>query len=181
MKSWIKFYTEALHDRKMRRLDRFDKSVYYDLLLLAGYDDKGGYLPSLEDIALELNLKKSVAKKSIDKLLKVGLLIENKNSLFVISVCESDPQNLRNSKEYSDWRNAVFNRDDYTCQLCGQHGGKLNAHHIKQFKKFPELRLDLDNGITLCERCHKKVHHDDMKDREFVALYFKHEIEIKRN
>ena len=65
---------------------------------------------------------------------------------------------IRNSGDYSEWRTAVFERDDYTCQICGQHGGKLNAHHIERFADNPDKRLDIDNGITLCEKCHKKVH-----------------------
>jgi len=56
-----------------------------------------------------------------------------------------------------DWRSAVFVRDDYTCQSCGKVGGKLQAHHIKPYKMFPELRLEIGNGITLCVDCHKKT------------------------
>lgn len=52
----------------------------------------------------------------------------------------------------------VYERDNFKCQNCGQVGGELNAHHIKSFKKYPKLRLDLDNGITLCIGCHKEVH-----------------------
>ena len=56
-----------------------------------------------------------------------------------------------------EWRNAVYKRDDYTCQDCQIKGKRLNAHHIKGFKDYPELRFDLDNGITLCVDCHKKT------------------------
>lgn len=64
---------------------------------------------------------------------------------------------LRKSIEYKDWRRAVFERDNYTCVFCGQQGGRLNADHIKRFADYPELRLDLDNGRTLCEPCHRKT------------------------
>lgn len=56
---------------------------------------------------------------------------------------------------YRLWRESVFKRDDYTCQICFVRGVKLQADHIKQFAKFPELRLELSNGRTLCVECHK--------------------------
>jgi hypothetical protein len=64
----------------------------------------------------------------------------------------------RSSPEYVQWRAKVFERDDYTCQKCGQRGGVLNAHHIKSYAKYKKLRTDVTNGITLCEVCHKKEH-----------------------
>jgi len=61
---------------------------------------------------------------------------------------------IMNTFEYRRWRNSVFERDNYTCQCCGKRGGKLNAHHKENFSTHIELRLDIDNGLTLCEDCH---------------------------
>jgi 5-methylcytosine-specific restriction endonuclease McrA len=67
-------------------------------------------------------------------------------------------EKLRKSLEYKNWRRLVFTRDNFTCQYCGQIGGELNAHHIKPWKDYPELRYEIDNGITLCKFCHKELH-----------------------
>jgi len=61
-------------------------------------------------------------------------------------------------KEYREWRVAVFERDNYTCQKCNEKGGELNAHHICGFKDYPELRFEIKNGITFCKKCHGKFH-----------------------
>lgn len=64
----------------------------------------------------------------------------------------------RRYPEYTDWRKSVFERDDYTCCVCGEKGGRLNAHHLYGYDKYKELRTSLNNGITLCEQCHKSFH-----------------------
>lgn len=64
---------------------------------------------------------------------------------------------IRNSEEYSAWRKKVFERDEYTCQECGAKGVPLHADHIRSFAHFPELRLDVDNGRTLCVPCHQET------------------------
>lgn len=64
----------------------------------------------------------------------------------------------RNSSRYRNWRKKVFERDNFTCQHCGQRGGELNAHHVKPFAKYKKLRFEVDNGLTLCVSCHRNVH-----------------------
>ena len=84
---------------------------------------------------------------------------------------------IRSSFKYHQWRQEVFMRDDFTCQKCNKKGGDISAHHIKPFTKLveevkrnlPLLDLyegamlytplwDVDNGQTLCEKCHKKTY-----------------------
>lgn len=65
---------------------------------------------------------------------------------------------IRNGIELRLWREAVFARDNWTCQDCLIRGGELQAHHIKSFTKYPELRTSIENGLTLCLKCHKKRH-----------------------
>jgi 5-methylcytosine-specific restriction endonuclease McrA len=71
-----------------------------------------------------------------------------------------------------EWRKRVFERDNFTCQDCLKRGGKLQAHHIRPFALYPELRFEVSNGITLCETCHNK------KRKE---LYKKYKIHKRRN
>jgi len=61
--------------------------------------------------------------------------------------------------EYYDWRKAVYELYDFTCQKCGKRGGKINAHHIDDYASNPQLRIDLDNGIVFCDKCHRDFHH----------------------
>ena len=80
---------------------------------------------------------------------------------------------IRGSKEYDNWRDSVFKRDNYCDQFSGIKGnGNLNAHHIvslcnliennniRSFDdalKCPEI-WDINNGITMFETTHVAYH-----------------------
>ncbi len=65
-----------------------------------------------------------------------------------------------------DWARIVIDvwvRDNATCQRCGKQGGQANhrtvhIHHKASFDEYPELRLELDNVVLLCSKCHGWVH-----------------------
>lgn len=68
-------------------------------------------------------------------------------------------------KQFAKWKKAVKERDNYICQRCGEplQGKRAEAHH-----KLPvwwtrntllkDMEYDLDNGITLCLKCHRQLH-----------------------
>ncbi len=42
------------------------------------------------------------------------------------------------------------------CYLC-EARKELEAHHLKSFIQYPDLRFDINNGITLCKKCHDSI------------------------
>lgn len=64
----------------------------------------------------------------------------------------------RRSMYMRDARQACFERDNYTCRSCGQHGGKLNAHHVWPFQRWQEWKYEVWNLVTLCKGCHDNWH-----------------------
>lgn len=68
---------------------------------------------------------------------------------------------IRGSLEFAAWRKSVFERDNHTCMECGARSKSgssvyLHAHHVVPFAVSPEKRFDVDNGLTLCKKCHDK-------------------------
>ncbi len=70
------------------------------------------------------------------------------------------PENKKiyHSIYYDLWRMSIFAKNGWACQKCKIKGGKLRPHHIRNFAQNSELRFAIDNGITLCEKCHKEFH-----------------------
>ena len=161
MRQWIKLYTEALHDRKMRKLSRFDKSVFYDLLLLAGQDDNGGVLPDIEDIALELDLKKPEAQKSVENLIKAGIICKDINdNLMITRFQERQDSNLsgyERVKRYRETRKSVINdnvndnADDNTMITNESYQEVINdnAEDTEMITVDKEIEIDKEIDINL--------------------------------
>lgn len=98
-------------------------------------------------------------KISITKKLKYGSKRKDKRYLKNL---------IRKSADYRQWRKAVFERDNYTCQICKKRNKKgisvyLEADHILSFELYPQLRFVISNGRTLCKECHRKTHNFGVK------------------
>ena len=67
-------------------------------------------------------------------------------------------RNIRgDSGESVIWTRKVKNRDNWKCKKANNDCvGILEAHHILTVKDFPELRYDINNGITLCKYHHPR-------------------------
>ena len=66
-------------------------------------------------------------------------------------------QKKRNDPRIKEWRQAVFERDKFTCQDCGAKG-YLQAHHIVPISKDLSKAFNVENGKTVCVSCHEKIH-----------------------
>ena len=64
---------------------------------------------------------------------------------------------MRKSKEYKEQQQQVFKKDFYCCKIC-KSKEDINAHHLFGQKEYPDKRFDVDNGVTLCKKCHILVH-----------------------
>lgn len=116
-------------------------------------------------------LSEETIKKMRESRIKLGLTGEkSSNWKGGITVIE---RAIRNSVRYAIWRLGVFTRDNFTCQICGVRGGKLDGDHYP--KKFSDILReygiktmehayqceelwDISTGRTLCRGCHKEVH-----------------------
>ncbi len=87
-----------------------------------------------------------------------GINNHNWNHSISLEEREIRKENRKNSPNHELWRKKIYVRDNYTCKICNQYGGKLVAHHIYSFHSHIKLRYVISNGITLCNKCHNIFH-----------------------
>lgn len=75
------------------------------------------------------------------------------------------------------WRREVKNRDSWKCRISNKEcSGRLEAHHILRWETHPELRHEVNNGITLCHFHHPRKIKDEIK---LIPLFQKLVEEVK--
>jgi 5-methylcytosine-specific restriction endonuclease McrA len=109
--------------------------------------------------------KMSIAKKGIPSPRK-GLSWASPETLHKMSLAQKKryadrPPRIRpkpRGRLYRIWRRAVLERDNYICFWCDETSKSLCAHHVLSWIKYPEYRFNINNGVTLCGKCHNKIH-----------------------
>lgn len=157
---------------KKCRLEYFSKiykgkgNPFYGKAHSKKYDGMKGKNHSKES---KLKMSKSRKGKKFSEQHRRSLSLSRKKYLFDMGKTSRKwKEQIRRSIDYKLWREAVFKRDDFTCQKCNARNGNgkevyLEAHHIKSFIKYPKLRYEVTNGLTLCKDCHKKENKRQMK------------------
>ena len=78
MSSWIKLYTEMLHDPKLIKLDYQVKWFFVECLLLAGRLEKDGIIGTSEDVSLAMPKGEKGEDRKLKALARAGLAQEKK-------------------------------------------------------------------------------------------------------
>ena len=93
-------------------------------------------------------------------------LIRNINRIGVENFVKSSaPPGMEELLKFSF---AIKTRDKQTCQVCGFNNSKadpryLVAHHIIHKGTYPRLKLNPNNGITLCNVCERQTHGEGLE------------------
>lgn len=75
----------------------------------------------------------------------------------------------RNGQFHREWSRGVKNRDKWKCKISNTDcEGRMESHHILSWKDYPELRYQINNGITLCHAHHPKKRAEEKR----LAPYF---------
>ena len=72
---------------------------------------------------------------------------------------DKDREGRRKQQGYNEWSYKVKEKADFICNICGQKHGDIVSHHLESYNSNKNLRLDVNNGVCLCDKCHKEFHH----------------------
>ncbi len=93
-----------------------------------------------------------------------GFMAGDKNGRWVSDRTKLSKKQERNDVAYREWRKNVWLRDNFKCKIANPDcKGRIEAHHILGWTKYPELRYELNNGITLCHAHHPRKREDEAK------------------
>jgi len=129
----------------------------------SSFQNKGRFVSKEQRIALGKRASKLFKGKKLspERCEKIRLANLGSKSHFWLGGLTEENRKLRNCAKTKNWRDFCFKRDNYTCQDCKTRGCKLCVHHIINWSDNAHLRWEINNGITLCWKCHYTRHKKD--------------------
>jgi hypothetical protein len=87
----------------------------------------------------------------------MGKHIGENNGKWISDRSKLAKRQKRNDYSYIEWRKSVMKRDEGKCRMGSEDCfGYMTVHHILSWKKFPNERYNVNNGITLCQTHHPR-------------------------
>lgn len=78
----------------------------------------------------------------------------------LVKTTDRDHSNPR----YKQWKKEVHTRDNAKCRISNEDcSGRLEAHHILPWSQSPELRYEVNNGISLCHYHHPRKREEEQR------------------
>lgn len=156
-----------------------------DITLSKAFRMLGVEISSTRDVALRYLPKATTAHRES---IKAGTF-QKKKSATAQGITLEDWKEFRsdwacrthNDPRWKMWRCHVYRRDEYTCQMCLQKPDRKNRnwlepHHIVKKSVRHDLMFDVDNGISLCNRCHRSL---NFKEELFAPQFHAYIAKLK--
>ena len=75
-----------------------------------------------------------------------------------------DDHRDRGGSLHREWSKEVKKIDGWKCRIANHEcSGIIVAHHILSWRAYPELRYEVNNGITLCHLHHPRKRNDEVR------------------
>lgn len=77
------------------------------------------------------------------------------------------------TQDWRDTRAFVYEREKGCCQRCGRfvYGKQAHVHHIIPIKKDKSLRLETNNLMLLCPKCHSIIENEETNEKVFPNYF----------
>jgi hypothetical protein len=149
---WHEWHNMSLYDKNQKLIIDIEIIDPDNLILHLEFDTTGRVITGnlLQSFIRTINVSNGV--KDWAMVNKGVVVLKNKYS----DCANAKPTNNKRGSNHFAWARMVKLRDK-VCTQCGATED-LHAHHIKPYKEFPELKYDINNGVTLCAHCHR-LHH----------------------
>jgi 5-methylcytosine-specific restriction enzyme A len=90
------------------------------------------------------------------------------------SIYHNENKPFYNSKVWRNMRSFIYERERGCCQRCGffVFGKLAHVHHVIPIKQDGTLKLEPNNLMLLCPKCHAEEENKD-NDKKIFPSYFK--------